>query len=201
MQFEAGVIERADVLELGLGEALGGDGAYEHQCVGGALIEVGEGGREPVVQPGGVEAELPLPGHLGPQIGIPQIVRREGRGARVAGGIPRSHRVEGAGGAAGLAVCGAQLDGAQAGTPEVLVADHPGAAHLGVDLEPEARSEGAVAIDPDSPRDEVLVADVEDVLEEESRVPHLLAILLRHLYGGRAHGGLGGAGEVLAQQP
>ena len=200
LEFDPVGADGPHVLELAPRESLRGDGADEHERVGGLLIEVGEGGRESVVQPRGIEAELPLSGHLRSQIGIPQVERREGGRARVPCGRPRSHRVKGARSAAGLTVGRAQLDGAEAGIPEVLVADHPGAAHLGVDLETEPRTEGAVAVDPDPAGHEVLVADVEDVLDEEARVPDLLAVLLRHLDGRGTHRGLGCAGEILAQQ-
>src|SRR5690606_19503515 len=116
---------------------------------------------------------------------------------REAGGVPRADRVEGAGGAAGLTVGRPQLERAERLGPEVLVAHDPGPAHLRIHLQPEALAEGAVPVHPHAGREEVPVADVEDVLEEEPGVPDLLAILVPRRVSGRAHGRLRGAREVL----
>src|SRR5690606_13706760 len=82
--------------------------------------------------------------------------------------------------------------------PEVLVADHPGAADLRIHLQAEALPEGAVAVDAYARRQEILVADVEDVLEEESGGPDLLSLLVPGRERSRPHRGLRSAGEVLS---
>src|SRR5690606_6857439 len=115
-----------------------------------------------------------------------------------AGGIPRAHGVEGARSAPRLPVRGAQLDLPPRRAPEALVAHHPGARHLRVDLQAEALAERAVAVHAQAGGDEVLVRDVEHVLQEEAGVPDLLPALAGTLERARADRGVDRAGEVLA---
>src|SRR5690606_14957536 len=93
---------------------------------------------------------------------------------------------------------GPELHLTEARGPELLVADDPRAAHLRIGLQVEVPAEGAVAVDPEAERQEVTVPDVEDVLEEESRVPDLPPAFGTDAVGGRAHRGHRGAREVCA---
>src|SRR5690606_5362626 len=136
--------------------------------------------------------------HFRTEVRVAAVLGQECRVPDVADRVPGADRVERPRRAAGLSICRAQLDGSHLGRPEVLLADDPGARDLRVGLEAEALAERAVPVHAEAERDEVLVGDVEHVLEEEARVPHLLAVLLGPAYRARADRRLDGAGEVLA---
>src|SRR5690606_13937378 len=132
------------------------------------------------------------------EVRVADVFRHEGRKVAPADRLPGPDRVERAGRPAGLAVGRPQLDLAPAVGPEGLVGDHPAEAGLRVDLETEALTEGAVAVDAHAGRQEVPVGDVQHVLEEETGVPDPLPLLFGDPDGGRADRRLRGAGEDLA---
>src|SRR5581483_5814625 len=74
----------------------------------------------------------------------------------------------------------------RANPPELLIADDPAAAHLGVDDPLEVRAERAVVVDPDRARDEDAIGPVELLLAVESER------VVRHEIAVRVHGRRGG---------
>ena len=202
VQLDTPVPDGAGVDELEVREAAGRRHVARQDRVVRRLVVEGEVDADAIVQGARLEAELGAAAHLGAEVGVADELRRQdpevvGAGRRpvglqrgkVVGLLPRfaerpadPHLVE------------------PADVPPRLLADHPAAADLGIDLVAHVRAESAVAIDAHRPGDEQAVLPRELLLHVTAERVVLGEVLGGHDSSRGRHGGEAGCREALTVQ-
>src|SRR3989441_1928268 len=178
--------------------AVGRDLADREQGVGREAMVPRRLHRHAIVDQRRIETQLRLARPFRTHEGVPHLTGQKTGLCRRDARPPAAHGVERARRPPRPTEGAAQLHLTPTGRPEGLVRDHVRPADLGVHLQPQGPSERAVPVEAGAASQEVPVAELEDVLQEEPRVDHANARIARELYTGRADDRYAGPGEPLA---
>ena len=200
VELDPEVPDRAGVNEHRVGEATGGRDVLRQDRVVRRLAIVGEVDADAIVQGAGLEAQLGAAAYLRAEVCVADELRRQHAAIARAGGRGVGlQRCEVVGLLARFAERPTQPHLVEPmEMPPRLFADHPAAAHLGIDLVAHLGAEGAVAVDAHCSGDEQAVVPGELLLHVPAQRVVLDQVLAGHGARRGRHGGEPRRREVLA---
>ena len=193
------LLHLADVAQRVVEEAVGRDRPHVEERVGGLRLVVREVHTQASLEQALVKAEFQLGRALGAEVGVAQVLRANGCRGAPAHLLIRAYGREGPRSASGSAVGGAELRGPEHGLPEALLGDDPRPRDLGIELEAEVLTEGAVAVQASADGEEVAILVADQRLREGATGNDALPVFVGVLESARSDGRRRRCGEVLGE--